>query len=107
MLYNGLSTCQCEVALLQVVGGAYNFQYFWFHCVPIVHCTDSVHSIKGKEGPSLAELIQTLFSAEYSKFGYSHWVQLHGTTIAGQLVEIHGVKLYPLDLQDLVTAWLW
>ena len=45
------------VALLQVVGGAYNFQYFWFYCVPIVHCTgwpDSIHSIKGKEGPLLA-----------------------------------------------------
>ena len=25
MLHNGLSACQCEVALLQVVGGAYNF----------------------------------------------------------------------------------
>ena len=61
MLHNGLSACQCEVALLQVVGGAYNFQYFWFHCVPIVHCTgwpDSVvYSISGKEGPTLAELI--------------------------------------------------
>jgi len=42
-------------------GGAYNFQYFWFYCVPIVHSTgwpDSVvYSIKGKEGPTLAELI--------------------------------------------------
>jgi len=85
------------------------FQYFWFYCVPIVHCTgwpDSVHSIEGKEEPSLAELTQT-YPAEYSQFGYPHWVQLHGTTIAGQLVEIHSVKLYPLDLQDLVTAWLW
>ena len=42
-------------------------------------------SIKGKEGPSLAELIQTLYLAEYSQFGYAHWVQLHGMTVEGQL----------------------
>ena len=96
-MYNGLSACQCEVALLQVVGGAYNFQYFWFYCVPLVHCTgwpDSVHSIKGKEGPSLAELIQT-YPAEYSQFGYPHLVQLYGMAVAGQLVRSNSVE-YPL-----------
>ena len=76
-----------------------------------MHCTEwpdsVVYSIIGKEGPSLAELIQTLYSAEYSQFGYPHWVQVYGTTVAGQLVESHSVELYPLDLQDLVTAWLW
>ena len=110
MLYNGLSACQCEIALLQVVGGAYNFQCFLFHCVPIVHCTgwpDSVHSIKGKEGSSLAELIQTLYPAEYSQFGYPHLVQLYGMAVAGQLVESHSVELYPLDLQYLVATWVW
>ena len=39
-------------------------------------------SIKGKEGPSLAELIQA-YPAEYSQFGYSHLVQLYGMAAVG------------------------
>ena len=95
--------------MLQVVGNAYNFQCFLFKCVPIVHCTgwpDSVHSIKRKEGPSLAELIQT-YPAEYSQFGYPHWVQLYRMAVAGQLVELHSVEFHPLGFQDLVATWVW
>ena len=73
MLHNGLSAYQCKVALLRVVGGAYNFQCFLFHCVPIVHCTgwpDSVvYSIKGKEGPTLAE-----YKNAISSRGSSVWL---------------------------------
>ena len=41
----------------------------------------------------------------------SVWLASLGAAIwngrAVQLVEIHSVELYPLDLQDIVTAWLW
>jgi len=52
-------------------------------------------------------MVQTLYPAEYSQFGYPHQWQLQKTTVVGQLVESHSVKLYPLDFQELVTAWLW